>query len=92
MLDLTLVVNNEMKEIQGLQSLFVEHDDIVVENFVNSIANDHLQIVGSELISGKIYQVFNFPTGGCPIAQNRKTVLFHASGMKKNRNSLNPRN
>ena len=38
----------------------------MVDSFVNSIANDHLQIVGSELILGKIYQLFNFPDGGCP--------------------------
>jgi transposase len=47
-----------------MESLFIVHDDIVVESFVNSIANDHLQIVGSELILGKIYQVFLFPDDG----------------------------
>jgi len=51
---LILLANNEMKQIQGVQSLFEEHDDLVVDNFVNSIANDHLQIVGSELILGKM--------------------------------------
>lgn len=44
--------------------LFVEHDDLVVENFVNGIANDHLQIVGSVLILGKIFEKIGFPTGG----------------------------
>ena len=63
---LILLANNEMKQIQGVQYLFEEHDDLVVDSFVNSIANDHLQIVGSELILGKIYQLFNFPDGGCP--------------------------
>ena len=51
---LLLLANSEMERIKGTQSLFVEHDDLVVENFVNSIANDHLQIVGSELILGRI--------------------------------------
>ena len=63
---LILMANNELKQLQGTQSLFEEHDDLVVDNFVNSIANDHLQIIGSELILGKIYQLFNFPEGGCP--------------------------
>lgn len=63
---LILLANNEMKQIQGVQYLFEEHDDLVVDSFVNSIANDHLQIVGSELILGKIYQLFDFPDGGCP--------------------------
>lgn len=61
---LILLANNEIKQIQGAQFLFEEYDDLVVDNFVNSIANDHLQIVGSELILGKIYQVFNFPDSG----------------------------
>jgi len=63
---LILLANNEMNQIQGTQSLFEEHDDLVVDSFVNSIANDHLQIIGSELILGKIYQLFNFPDSGCP--------------------------
>ncbi|MFW6275860.1 MAG: IS1634 family transposase [bacterium] len=61
---LILLAESEMSRIKGMESLFVEHDDLVVENFVNSIANDHLQIVGSELILGKIYHEFNFPGGG----------------------------
>lgn len=63
---LTILAKAELERLQGLQSLFVEHDDLVVENFVNGIANDHLQIVGSELILGKIYDKIGFPTGGCP--------------------------
>src|SRR6056297_3437766 len=61
---LILLAESEMSRIRGMESLFVEHDDLVVENFVNSIANDHLQIVGSELILGKIYHKFDFPSDG----------------------------
>jgi len=50
---MTLLAKTEMEKISGNQSLFVEYDDLVVENFVNSIANDHLQIIGTELILGK---------------------------------------
>lgn len=46
------IAQQETKRIQGMESLFIEHDDLVVESFVNSIANDHLQIEGSELILG----------------------------------------
>uniref|UniRef100_UPI003D33958C IS1634 family transposase n=1 Tax=Saccharicrinis sp. 156 TaxID=3417574 RepID=UPI003D33958C len=53
-----------IERFKGMQSLFVEHDDLVVDNFVNSIANNHLQIVGAELILGKIYEKIGFPTGG----------------------------
>jgi hypothetical protein len=63
---LELLAKTEMERLQGLQSLFVEHDDLVVENFTNSIANDHLQVVGPGLILGKIYQKIGFPNDGCP--------------------------
>lgn len=63
---LTMLANTEIERIQGIQSLFIEHDDLVVENFVNGISNDHLQIIGSELILGKIYDKIGFPTDGCP--------------------------
>jgi len=63
---LILLAKSELERIQGNQSLFVEHDDLVIENFVNGIANDHLQIIGSELILGKIYRKIGFPEGGCP--------------------------
>jgi transposase len=52
---------NEMEQIQGLQSLFVEHDDQVVDSFVDSIETDHLHIAGSELILGKIYHQMGYP-------------------------------
>jgi transposase len=63
---LLLLAKTELERLQGLQSLFAEHDDLVVENFVNSIANDHLQIIGTELILGKIYEKIGFPDTGCP--------------------------
>ena len=80
---LTLLANSEMNQIQGTQSLFEEHDDLVVDNFVNSIANNHLQIIGSELILGKIYQLFNFPDSGCPnyFRNNQLCTLMHQKKM-----------
>ena len=61
---LLLLAKTELERLSGLQSLFVEHDDLVVENFVNSIANEHLQIIGTELILGKIYNKIGFPSDG----------------------------
>lgn len=63
---MVLLANTELERLEGSQSLFVEHDDLVVDSFVSSIANDHLQIIGSELILGKIYDKIGFPKGGCP--------------------------
>ena len=63
---LLLLAKTEIERIKGHQPLLVEHDDLVVENFVKGIASDHLQIVGSELILGKIYRKIGFPDDGCP--------------------------
>lgn len=62
---LMLIANTELERISGVQSLFVEHDDLVVDSFVNGIANSDLQIVGSELILGEIYRKIGFPEDGC---------------------------
>ena len=58
------LAKTELKHLEGMQSLFIEHDDLVVENFVNSISNEHLQILGPQLILGKIYEKIGFPTDG----------------------------
>jgi transposase len=63
---LVMLAKTEIDRLRGIQRLFVEHDDLVVETFVESISNDHLQIVGSELILGKIYQKIGYPEDGCP--------------------------
>ena len=63
---LVLLAKTEIERLQGMQSLFIEQEDLVVENFVNSIANDHLQVIGTELILGKIYKKIGFPDDGCP--------------------------
>jgi transposase len=63
---LVLLAKTEIERLEGMQTLFAEHDDLVVENFVKGIANDHLQIVGTELILGKIYREIGFPEDGCP--------------------------
>lgn len=61
---LMLLAKNDLDRLQGHQELFIEHDNLVVENFVNGISNDHLQQVGSEWILGRIYEKLGFPTDG----------------------------
>lgn len=63
---MVLFANTELERLEGNQPLFVEHDDLVVDSFVNSIANDHLQIIGPGLILGKIYDKIGYPKDGCP--------------------------
>jgi transposase len=61
----------EIERLQGLQSLFVEHDDTIVDSFVDSLCQDNLQIIGTELILGKIYDQIGYPTSeGLDIFRN----------------------
>jgi len=61
---LILLAKAEIERFKGTKGLFVEHDDLVIDSFVESIANDHLSIAGPELILGKIYDKIGFPPGG----------------------------
>lgn len=61
-----MLANTELERLNGSQSLFIEYEDLVVENFVNDIANDHLQVIGSEVILGKIYDKIGYQKNGCP--------------------------
>lgn len=58
---LLVIAGNEMNKLQGLQSLYIEHDDLVVESFVNDLYNTQLQIVGPQLILGSIYKKIGLP-------------------------------
>lgn len=60
---LVLLAKTEIDRIQGMHSLFIEHDDAVVDNFVDSICNDNLQVIGTELILGRLYHQIGYPEG-----------------------------
>lgn len=61
---LILLAKSELERIQGTQSLFVEHDDLVIENFVNTLSSGDVRIVGPELILARIYQKIGYPDDG----------------------------
>jgi transposase len=63
---LMMLAKTEIERLSGMQSLFVEQEDLVVKSFVKGIANHHLQIVGTELILGRIYKKIGYPEDGCP--------------------------
>ncbi|MBN1599901.1 MAG: hypothetical protein JW894_16515 [Bacteroidales bacterium] len=45
----------EMQMLDGSSSLFIDEDDVKVESFVSGLSNDSVQVIGPELIFGKIY-------------------------------------
>lgn len=60
---LTVIASNEMEKVQGLQSLFIEEEDLIVDSFVSGLGNNQLQTVGPQLVLGSIYDSMGYPQG-----------------------------
>lgn len=61
---LTIIAANEIERLKGQAELFVDHDDLVVESFVESLSSSAIQWVGSDLILSKIYAKIGYPEDG----------------------------
>jgi hypothetical protein len=49
-----------IQEEQGTINLFVNRDDALVESFLNTIKNGQIQVIGPEMIFGRIYDAIGF--------------------------------
>jgi len=54
------IAKDEIEKIEGTQSLFIEKDDLVVEAFVENIENQDIQIIGPQIVLGKIYDQIGY--------------------------------
>ena len=50
----------ELRKLQGNLSLFVSEKDAVVESFLSGLGNAQIQVIGPELIFGRIYDALGF--------------------------------
>jgi transposase len=50
----------EIAEMQGRQSLFASESDTVIHNYLSNLSNSQIQVIGPELIFGKIYNHIGF--------------------------------
>lgn len=50
----------ELQRIEGTSSLFVNRDDAKLEIFISTLKNSQVQVIGPELIFGKIYNAIGF--------------------------------
>lgn len=50
----------ELQELQGAESIFLDHQDIILESFLSNLNNSQVQVIGPELIFGKIYDHIGF--------------------------------
>lgn len=55
-----LLAKNEIQRLQGLQKLFIDHDDSVIESFVSDLSNSQFQIAGTQLILGKVFDKIGY--------------------------------
>lgn len=49
-----------IQDKQGTIGLFINRDDAVIESYLNTIKNGQIQVIGPELIFGKIYDTIGF--------------------------------
>lgn len=71
-------------KIQGSQSLFIERDDVLLESYLSSISNSQIQVIGPELIFGKIYDYIGFNVLGESLFRHLVlTRLFHPGSKLK---------
>jgi transposase len=50
----------EMELLQGFRSLFVSEQDTAIEGFLQTLSNSNVQVIGPELVFGKIYDGIGF--------------------------------
>jgi len=50
----------ELEKIEGNRTLFINHDDTKLRSFLSDLNNDQIQVIGPELIFGKIFDAIGF--------------------------------
>ena len=50
----------DLEKMDGSISMFVNRDDAKLEVFISDLSNDQIQVIGPELIFGKIYDALGF--------------------------------
>jgi transposase len=50
----------ELKQIKGARSLFINHEDIKLKSYLSTLKNSQVQVIGPELIFGRIYDSIGF--------------------------------
>ena len=74
----------ELEKIEGSISLFVNQDDVKIESFIGELSNDQIQVIGPELIFGRIYDAIGFNQIGNDLFRHLViTRLFHPGSKLK---------
>jgi transposase len=54
------IARQELQKIEGSASLFVDEADVRIEGFLSTLSNEQVQVIGPELIFGRIYDHVGF--------------------------------
>jgi len=74
----------ELQRIEGTSSLFVNRDDAMLESFISTLKNTQVQVIGPELIFGKIYDDIGFDQVESDLFRHLViTRLFHPGSKLK---------
>jgi transposase len=57
---LTIQAREYIERTTGKASLFFEHEDLIIENFVNNLRQDQLCVIGPQLVLEKIYNIIGY--------------------------------
>ena len=49
-----------IQELQGQSTLFLQREDALIESFVSGLKNSQVQVIGPELVFGKVYDAVGF--------------------------------
>lgn len=52
--------NNELLNSEGQLSLFVNENDLLIENYIEGIFNSQIEVIGPELVFGKIFDYIGY--------------------------------
>ena len=94
--------SHELSTIQGQSSLFPSQTDVNIEGFLNTLSNSQIQVIGPELVFGKIYDAIGFNAVGVDLFRHLviarlafplsklKTIdyLYRFQGVQLNINSI----
>lgn len=93
---------HQLSKLEGQLNLFPSQTDANIEGFLNTLSNSHIQVIGPELVFGKIYDAIGFNQVGQDLFRHLviarlafplsklKTIdyLFRFQGIRLNINSI----
>jgi transposase len=51
---------NEIRELNGQLSLYINEKDILIESFIENVSNSQIEVIGPELVYGRIFDFIGY--------------------------------